>query len=58
MTGVEPDETWTGKFKVTFTQAIRKAIGPDMLAKFAFDFWIQGDMERIRLAFGDAVFRR
>jgi hypothetical protein len=58
MTGVAPDETWTGKFKVTFTQAVRKAIGPNTLAKFAFDFWISGDMERIRLAFGDVVFRK
>ena len=58
MTGEAPDETWTGKFKVTFTQAVRQAIGPNTLAKFAFDFWIEGDLERIRLAFGDAVFRR
>jgi len=58
MTGVAPDEVWTGKFKVTFTQAVRKAIGPNTLAKFAFDFWIEGDLERARLAFGDVVFRR
>ena len=58
MTGVDPDETWTGKFKVTFTEAVRKAIGPNTLAKFAFDFWFDGDVERIRLAFGDVVFRK
>jgi len=58
MTGTAPDETWTGKFKVTFTEDVRQAIGPNTLAKFAFDFWIVGDMERIRLAFGDVVFRK
>ena len=58
MTGTAPDETWTGKYKVTFTQPVRKAIGPNTCAKFAFDFWIEGDLERIRVAFGDVVFRR
>src|SRR5262245_39378273 len=58
MTGTAPDETWTGKFKITFTQGVRTAIGPDTVAKLAVDFWVEGDLERIRLAFGDVVFRR
>jgi hypothetical protein len=58
MSGEAPDEVWTGKFKVTFEKPLRQAIGPNTLAKFAFDFWIEGDLERARLAFGDVVFRR
>lgn len=58
VTGTAPNEVWGGKFKVTFTKAVRMAIGPDVIARFAVDFWIAGDLERIRLAYGDVVFRR
>lgn len=58
MTGTAPNETWTGKFKISFTQQVRTAVGPNSLAKLAVDFWMTGDLERIRLAYGDVVFRR
>ena len=58
VSGTAPDEVWTGKFKITFTKAVRVAIGPDVVARLAIDFWMTGDLERIRLAYGDVVFRR
>lgn len=53
------NEVWTGDVRVLFTDAVRQAVWYDRVAKFVVDLTFEGSTAAaIRLAFGEAVFRR